>query len=282
MPQLCRIQAPDFTVDSSAALPESPLYCPREHMESVVTDPACSAHTYHLLCLVRDLTDLFLAYSTDVTLIMEQGRVLEKDRLRQLSIDYDAKVAQLRTKLASMPSAFTPGLPTTNDWVYEACRITGWIHASAIITCVPFSTAADSSSNAIMRTAAPASCEAASRRLTEPLYEVLERTYTGDSWNNMMGVFYWVCTVGSAAARTPVTMNDSLSRPSSQNEAYCTWVKRCLNMISSRTLSQMTFEHPLPLLVTQRKLLRIQELIGRNDALPQASRAFVSTVTVRT
>lgn len=280
LPQLCHFQAPDLIVDDSAVLPESPLYCPREHMCSVVADPACSASTYHLLCTVRDLTDLFLAYSSDVASILEDGHAFEQDRLQYLSTDYDVKVAQFRTKLASMPSASVPGLPTTNDWIYEACRITGWIHASAIITCAPFSIAADPDSNAIMRTAVPSSGETASRRLTDTLYEALERTNTGDLWNNMTGVFYWVCAVGSAAARTSVTVNESFSRPSSHNEAYRTWVKRCLTMFSNRALSQMIFEHPLPLLAAQRKLLRIQELVGRNDTLSQASQAFVSTVTL--
>jgi hypothetical protein len=245
------------------ALPESPLYSPREQMYSVVTDPACSVHTYNLLCDVRDLTDLFLAYSDNLVTVVDE---VDHGRLRTLSVDYDVTVARLRTKLASLPSAYTPGLPTTNDWIYEACRLTALIFTSAIITCVPFSVAADPTRNVVVRVAASISNEGwPTKRLTESLYEVLERTNTGDSWNNMVGVFYWVCVVGSAAARVPDIVSTH-SRPGVHEEAYPTWVKRCLTMYSSRTLALMIFEHPLPLLDTQKKMHRIQALIGRRNA----------------
>lgn len=269
LPSLCQFQAPDFPVDVSMALPESPLYSPREQMYSVVTDPACSKHTYDMLCDVRDLTDVFLAYSDDLATVVDED---EHDRLRTLLATYDTKVAEFRTKLASMPSASTPGLPTTNDWIYEACRITALIYVSAIITCVPFSTAADPTLNAVVRTAASTSDEGwPTKRLTESLYEVMERTNTGGSWNNMVGVFYWVCVVGSAAARTPVIISAN-TRPGVNSEAYPTWVKRCMTMFSSRTLALMIFEHPLPLLVTQKKMHKIQALIGRNASHPRVFR----------
>lgn len=242
-------------------LPESPLYCPREQMHTVMSDPGCSADTYELLCDVRELTDLFLAYSSNLTSIYDGEVEFDKTCLRDLSIDYDVKVAQIRTRLASRPSACTIGLPTTNDWIYESCRITALIYTSAIITCVPFSIAADPEQNAVVGSAAMISSPP-TRRLTESLYEALERTNTGDLWNNMAGVFYWVCSVGAAAARTHTTTN-MYSRPSSRSEAYSTWVKRCLTMFSSRALAQMIFEHPLPLLSALRRLLSIQELIGR-------------------
>ncbi|OAG01714.1 uncharacterized protein CC84DRAFT_1221199 [Paraphaeosphaeria sporulosa] len=271
LPQLCRFQAPDFPVDPSMALPESPLYSPREQMYSVVTDPACSKHTYNLLCDVRDLTDVFLDYNDNLATIVDEH---DHNRLRTLSVDYDLKVAQFRTKLASMPSAYTPGLPTSNDWIYEACRITALIYMSALITGVPFSQAADPTLNAVVREAASISDEGwPTKRLTESLYEVVERTNTGDSWNNMVGVFYWVCVVGSAAARTSAIISTN-SRPSVHSEAYPTWVKRCLTMFSSRTLALMIFEHPLPLLVTQKKMHKIQALVGRNASHPRVFQEY--------
>ncbi|KAJ4289627.1 hypothetical protein N0V90_010956 [Kalmusia sp. IMI 367209] len=271
LPQLNQFQAPDIEIDEFTALPESPLYCPRGEMISFINDPACSGYTYDLLCDVRDMTELFLVYSGKLVDLVEIESEVDNDnkQLRTLSVEYDVEVAKFRTKLASLPSAYTPGLPTTGDWIYEACRLTAVIHVSALITCVPFSTAADPAQNAIWRTAASIFECLPTRRLTDMLYEVLERTNTGDMWNNMAGVFYWVCAVGAAAARTPVTIN-SYQRPNSHNEAYATWVRRCLTMYSSRTLAQMIFEHPLPLLATQRKLLRIQELIGRGASRSQA------------
>lgn len=239
-------------------------------MYSVVTDPACAEHTYNLLCEVRDLTDLFLSHHDRMAALLADGRDIDYERLRALSVSYNVEVSQIRTKLASMPSAHTLGLSTTNDWIYEVCRLTALIYASAIITCVPFSQAADPTRNVVVCTAASIPDDSLpTRRLTEPLYEALERTNTGDTWNNMVGVFYWVCVVGSAAARTP-KMIYSRSRPPVGSDAYSTWVKRCLTMFSTRTLAQMIFEHPLPLLATQKKLHKVQDLIGRKASQPRS------------
>ncbi|KAF1979232.1 hypothetical protein BU23DRAFT_151034 [Bimuria novae-zelandiae CBS 107.79] len=180
LPELCRFQIPYCTIDSSMMLPESLLYCPREQMFSVMTDPACFAHTYELLCRVRDLTDLFLTYSDKLTCGVEEEQEFDEYQLRSLSADYDKKVAHFRTKLASIPSAYMAGLPSTNDWIYEACRITALIYTSAVMTCVPFSVAAHPEQNAIVHTVASNSENISNRPLTDSLYEVLERTNTGD------------------------------------------------------------------------------------------------------
>lgn len=232
-------------------------------MISVINDPACSVHTYDLLCDVRDITGEFLAYSERLAMSFEDESDLPIGRLSALSVEYDTETAKFRNKLASLPSAHLPGLPVTGDWIYEACRLTAIIYTSALLTCVPFSIAADPSHNVIWQTAT-ISERLPNRRISDMLYEALERTNTGDMWNNMAGVFYWVCAVGAASARTSAIINSN-QRPSAHSEAYSTWVRRCLTMLSSRTLAQLIFEHPLPLLATQRKLLRIQELIGRTS-----------------
>ena len=69
---------------------------------------------------------------------------------------------------------------------------------------------------------------------------------------------------GAAAARAPVASETQDVEPS-------TWVRRCLTMFASRTLAQMIFEYPMPILAAQRKLARVQALLGRYDEQhPQA------------
>ena len=229
-----------------------------------MADPACSAHTYQLLCDVRDVTDLFLAHGDRLASMSEEEQGLEQDRIHTLSMEYDVQLGHLRTKLARMPSAFTPGLATSNDWVYEACRITALIHTSAIFTCVPFSIAANGELNAVVRTVeASTSGNDSGRRLVESLLEALERTNTGDVWNNMAGVFYWVCAVGAAAARVPVASE-------THHGEHSTWARRCLTMYSSRTLAQKIFEYPLPILAAQRRLVEIQARLGNHSEHSQA------------
>ena len=252
------------------SLAESPLYCPRGEFFTVIQDRECNASIHDLLCDMRDLTDLFIAHNSGNNVIFDLD-VLARDPWNgPSSTEFDAKVIEIRAKVASLPSARDPGLATTNDWVYEACRIAAIIYASAIIMRVPLSAAADPDRNIIM-------CDMASLagslgitpghtpRLTETLYEVLEKTNTGDLWNNMSGVFYWVTTVGAAAARTPVNI-DMYSRPTCANEAYATWVRRCLIMHATRAMILFVFAQPLPLLLAEKKLLKVQELLGRDSS----------------
>jgi hypothetical protein len=184
--------------------------------------------------------------------------------------DYDTKVSEIRARLASLPSAYTPDVAVSQDWVYEACRIAAIIYASAIIMRVPFSVAAEPGRSIIMSDAAfltnfLAADRLLSTRLTEALYEVLERSNTSTIWGDMSGVLYWVCCVGAAAARTPTSINISQT-PRSRSEAYATWVRRCLIMYGTRVLIILIFQHPLPILQAQKRLLKVQALIGRGHS----------------
>ncbi len=176
----------------------------------------------------------------------------------------------IRKRLASLPSAYTPGLPTTNDWVYETCRITALIYTSAIIMRIPFAAAADPSQNPILfELGTPADAQDAgysfATPLTEVLYEALERTATLTAWSDMSGVFYWVCAVGAAAARNSVTIN-MIQRPRFRSEVYTVWIRRSFVMFSLRTVVLLVFKHTIPTIMAQKKLLRVQGLIRASIA----------------
>lgn len=266
LPLFYQWKPPTYSVDETLALPESPLFCPRSHFITVVQDRGCSVTTHDLLCDMLDLTNLFISHNAAVGAVLDLEAHPDSPPRGPPSAELNGKFAEIRAKVASLPSAHIPGLPTTNDWVYEACRLCAIIYTSAIIMHVPLSAAAEPRRNIIMQdiVALTGSYESTLPfvpRITETLYEVIEKTNIGDLWNNMSGVFYWVTTVGAAAARMPVTM-DLYRRPTCANDAYATWVRRCLIMFATRCLILTLFEHPLPLLMAEKRLLQVQEILG--------------------
>jgi hypothetical protein len=270
LPLFYQWEAPPYLVDDTTAVPESPVYCPREEFVTIVHSQYCSGTTLGLLCDMRELTDICIAHSAALDTVFDLD-VQSHDAWHAPSLEtYDAKLAGIRARLVSLPSAHVPNLCTTHDWVYEACRIAAIIYTSAMIMRVPLSVAAYPVGNVIMRDIASLmgatdSEQASIPRLTETLYETIEKTNIGDLWGSMTGVFYWVTTVGAAAARTPVNI-DVYSRPSCVNEAYATWVRRCLIMFATRAMILMVFEHPLPLILAEKKLLKVQELLGSGSS----------------
>jgi hypothetical protein len=184
-------------------------------------------------------------------------------------VDYVVKLSQIRKRLTFLPSASTPGLPTSNDWIFEACRITSLIYAASIILRLPFSVTADPSRNPLVSEPETLNnpiggAHLLATRLSEALYEVLERTDLANLWSDMSGVLYWVCAVGAAAARAPAAINIS-QQAQFRSDAYTVWVRRCLTMHSMRTMMVLIFEHPIPVLQAQKRLLKVQELIGTYD-----------------
>ncbi|KAF2865634.1 hypothetical protein BDV95DRAFT_554195 [Massariosphaeria phaeospora] len=271
LPLFYNWEPPKFrVVDNLAAIPESPLFCPRSEFFTILKDPRCSETTYELLCDMRDLTDLFLAHNVYLDTVLDVEAEEDKARLGPSFLNYDAKIAGIRARLASLPSAYTPGLPTTEDWVYESCRIASIIYTSAIIMRVPLSTAAQPNRNIILADTASATNSITgghpvTTRLTEALYEVLEKSDAANVWHDMSGVLYWVASVGAAAARAPASIN-ILQTPMSRSEAYTTWVRRCMIMYATRSMILLIFRHPIPVVTAQKRLLKVQELIGSGSS----------------
>ncbi|KAF2006209.1 hypothetical protein P154DRAFT_422900 [Amniculicola lignicola CBS 123094] len=249
--------------DCNTAVPESPLFCPRSDFFTIPQDHRCTPIIFELLCDMRELTDLFVAYHKTLNTVQDLETVENEPVPWPSAADYDAKVSEIQARLSALPTASTPGFPTTNDWVYESCRIAAIIYASAIIMCVPFSVAAENG-----RAPFPVELPLPTKpnhldspRLTQLLYETLERTDTTDIWGDMSGVLYWVAMVGAAAARTPTSIN-MLPVPGSRRDAYSTWIRRCLIMHSTRVMIILIFQYPLPIIAAQKRMLKVQELIG--------------------
>jgi len=168
------------------------------------------------------------------------------------------RASEMRERLESLPSAHTPNMATTNDLVYEACRIAALIYTTAIDMSVPFSVAATHVSSVGQRTTQVPTTHYVS---TELLLGALGRTDIANLWKYMSGVLYWVCAVG---ARTSATINIG-RQPSNLAQIREIWVRRCLIMHATRTMIVLVLEHPAPVLIAQQRLLRVQELIASGN-----------------
>lgn len=215
-----------------------------------------------MLTWMCDLTDLFVAGNTDA-IIASEIKLEDQGRGSQQLITFHYKANEFRQRLTSLESAYKPGLPTTNDWIYEACRIVSLIYVTALIDRSPFSMAARSrrfvsapSSSSIDHAQAIGLGSAPSP--VEALVEVLKNTITTNIWGDMAGVFYWVCAVGAAAARVPTETGDHFGSSLVDEHQY-------LVMHGTRAMTILVYEHPTPVIMAQTKLLKIQGIIGSHD-----------------
>lgn len=250
--------------DGPAVLPESPLFCP-SNFATIINDPRCSTFTCNILRDMRDLTDLFIAHESAME-IQRDAFEVDATYTENRDIEYNSMVTAIRKRLTRLPSAHVSNLPTSNDWVYEACRIAALIYAASIILRLPISDTADPCQNPLV-----AESEASYRlepgasllntRLSEALFNALQHTPVADLWDNMSGVFYWVSTVGAAAARSPAVIYETPQWQSREEK----WSRRCLVNFSTRAMIKLVFDHSKPVLMAQKKLLKIQQLVARHD-----------------
>lgn len=211
---------------------------------------------------MRDLTDIFVARNTALNRIHDVEAV-DIARLSPPNETYEATVNEIRTRVALLPSAHTPGLAVSGDWIYESCRIAAVIYTTAIVMGIRFSVAADPAYFDTKMVSASQTFDSPVPKphLTEVLYETLERSNTSNMWGNLSGVLYWVSAVGAAAARVPTAM-DMSQRTRLGADAYSVWVRRCLIMIATRAMIVLVFEQPTAIIAAERKLLKVQDLIG--------------------
>ncbi|KAF7679592.1 hypothetical protein GT037_003340 [Alternaria burnsii] len=254
----------DYAADDDISIPESPLFCPRVDFMTVPNDERCSPSICNLLRDMRDLTDLFISKNAANEVESDLADV-SAAYLSSTGPDYSTKVAGIRERLALLPSADLPGHQGTGDWVYEACRLTAMIYTASIVCRLPLSIAAHPSQN-LLWAAAESLREPHDRQilltthLSELLLQALERTDLANVWNGMAGVLYWITTVGAAAARTTV-IPTMLQRPL-YSKPCKPRVRQCLAMYSMRTFVLLGFKHQMPILLSQKRLFRVQELIG--------------------
>lgn len=149
--------------------PESPLHCPYKDYYTLTASRTCKTVTIELITLMRDLTNIFLEFTTvpttgtaTTTSANRSGgtRQIQPQRLspnpfhgpqRQNPNHSPAALALLEArrrdihyKLATFLSASRPGHTATGDWVYESIRLTALLYTHALRHKIPFSVAAGS------------------------------------------------------------------------------------------------------------------------------------------
>ncbi|KAJ6277672.1 hypothetical protein J3E71DRAFT_15856 [Bipolaris maydis] len=245
------------TIDG-VEIPESPLFCPRTDFTTIASDLHCSTSTRDLLRDMRDLTDLFISQEAASETVRDTCTP-DAAFWEQRDAEYCSRVTTIRRRLTSLSSAHVPDLPTSNDWIFEACRITALIYTASIISHLPFSTVADPCRNPLVAESEAFNCLGSgashlNTHLSEALFKTLSRTAVADVWDKMSGVLYWVSTVGAAAARSYAG-----------DDINARWVRRYLVIYSTRTMVKLVFDHAKPIVVSQKKLLKVQQLISRHN-----------------
>lgn len=135
---------------------------------------------------MRNSSDLFIA---NRMVLDSEHSVKQEDggRGTRAILEYNDEAREIRARSFALPSANSPNLPVSKDFVYESCRIVAIIYAQAIVEQEPFS-------------------KTATMALIDKLHEVLKNTYLANVWKDMAGVLYWVCAAGAAATRTSVVL----------------------------------------------------------------------------
>lgn len=117
-------------------------------------------------------------------------------------------------------------------------------------------------------------CRLPTETLVGKLYKTLEHTDLDNIWKDMAGVLYWACAVGTAAARTPfVSSKARLNILSHGQQTDLVWVRRCLARHAARTMCILVPQHPTPMLLTHRRLYKVQELIRKIGSGSQSARS---------
>ncbi|EAT91356.2 hypothetical protein SNOG_01707 [Parastagonospora nodorum SN15] len=161
------------------------------------------------------------------------------------------------------------GHSRSNDWVYEACRIAAVIYTNAIKNLSKIGDY-DPSISAGCCSSRGDTAPSPTKSLPEQLFEALQKTDLAGIWQDMAGVLYWVCVVGAAAAHTLAAAAANNASPSMEynpQQSYPVWVRRNLDMHAFRTMAILVPQHPTPIIIAQKKLYRVQEVI-REAAAP--------------
>jgi hypothetical protein len=148
---------------------ESLIFCTSNEFRTIQANRRCSETTFNLLCDMRKLTVDFLEEPTSPIGSHSTPFTAGTDRWSKL------------------PSAYIPGLPTSNDWVYEACRVAPLLYTAAIVQRVHFSECRRNYHDSVSSSWIQAKIHA---NLVEKLYRALQQCDTFNVWGDIAGVLY--------------------------------------------------------------------------------------------
>ncbi|KAH3915100.1 hypothetical protein HBI56_015580 [Parastagonospora nodorum] len=258
----------DLDIGAMIPLPESPLFDPTGKFATLARI-SCSSETRDIIFQMRHLTDVFIESMGPATdLCIKKEEIYDGPQSIAL-LGYHNRSLAIHTQISSLLSAEVQGHSRSNDWVYEACRIAAVIYTNAIKNLSKIGDY-DPSISAGCCSSRGDTAPSPTKSLPEQLFEALQKTDLAGIWQDMAGVLYWVCVVGAAAAHTLAAAAANNASPSMEynpQQSYPVWVRRNLDMHAFRTMAILVPQHPTPIIIAQKKLYRVQEVI-REAAAP--------------
>lgn len=115
-----------------------------------------------------------------------------------------------------------------SDWVHESIRLAALIYTNAILHHASFSSAA----NVLHQDAL-----VSDRTCLYALLSAVEHTEVVGCWNDMRGVFLWVCLIGGAAAWGTENTETGFVEP------QMAWARKCFSLWSIRAVVGVGFEY---------------------------------------
>lgn len=129
---------------------------------------------------------------------------------------------EMYNRLRSLPS--TQG----SDWTHESIRLAALIYTNAILHHTAFSSAANMQhEDAIV----------GDKTLLCALLSAVAHTNVTGCWDDMRGVFLWVCLIGGVAAWDAANTETGLMEPP------MAWVRKCFSLWMIRAVVGVGFEH---------------------------------------
>lgn len=145
--------------------------------------------------------------------------------------------------LAKKPASL-PGLPVSNDWVYESCRLAALIYCQIFCDRFPLS-----STEATIFSYMP---------LVHSLRDAIEKTDISDCWGDMAGVLFWCTLVGGRAMRPAIgchMVDGCEERDDSYGKNEC--CRRWITLLAVRLSVVLGFQYPDVVTTTLRRFVLV-------------------------
>ncbi|KAF1356956.1 hypothetical protein BDV97DRAFT_394823 [Delphinella strobiligena] len=261
------IRRSDPKPNTSTFLPESPLYCPSDDYTTVTRSKRCSDKAANLLRLTRDLTGLAIEMHSNRGLTQSTfiGPAIPESKI-PAAPDSGMISARLNIIVHEI-FAFRQSQPDRPDRIYDVILLCARLYASAIWYNTPLSTAGHPAKPGdkvqhIFCGVSPSTIRIA-----------ILRTDLFSCWDEMIGVLLWVVFVAGAAshesssADTNADSTNSSSRHGRENVSATgdegNVERRWFIALAMRCSILLSFEHTAAVTEALRKLLTVQDLLGR-------------------
>ncbi|PIB00674.1 hypothetical protein CB0940_00586 [Cercospora beticola] len=247
---------------ASGQIPESPLYTRPTGYESVKRAIQESSPTFELLQLLRRLTHAFVRETT--RLVPDSGFNAELD-----------SVCSLRERIFALPSSCKIAKSFSSAHTrsqYESLRLTALVYSHALATRLPFSAASAQLSR--VYNGNTGSCNLNSDHLHNDdigslswhtlVQKALVTSNLSDCWGHMAGVLFFITLIAGACANPDSVGVNSQREPGGEEDESRKW----LAAVTIRCSIVLSFEHGGVVLDTLKRLVGIQQVLGRAVGKP--------------